>query len=75
MAMTTSFYMLYNSLFIESCDAIWYAQIRVLLNKLQIQQIQSGSHVEACQNTSTIALQVVKGDEKGTGCLGYNWRT
>jgi hypothetical protein len=29
--------------------------------------------VEAGSNTSTVALRVVGGDEKGTQCLGYNW--
>jgi hypothetical protein len=24
---------------------------------------------------STIALHIIKGDEKGTRCLGYNWAT
>jgi hypothetical protein len=31
--------------------------------------------LEAGSNTSTIALQVVGGNEKGTQCLGYNWGT
>jgi hypothetical protein len=30
----------------------------------------SGSRVEAWSNTSTVALRVVGGDEKGTQCLG-----
>jgi hypothetical protein len=25
--------------------------------------------------TSTVALRIVKGDGKGTQCLGYNWAT
>jgi hypothetical protein len=33
------------------------------------------SRVEAGPNTSTVALRVVGGDEKGTQCLGYNWST
>jgi hypothetical protein len=28
------------------------------------------SHVEAGSNTSTVALRVAEGDEKGTQCLG-----
>jgi hypothetical protein len=28
--------------------------------------------MEAGLNTSTVALRVVGGDEKGTQCLGYN---
>jgi hypothetical protein len=31
-----------------------------------------GVYLEAGSNTSTIALQVVGGNEKGTQCLGYN---
>jgi hypothetical protein len=31
--------------------------------------------VEAGSNTSTVALRVVGGDEKGTQCRGYNWDT
>jgi hypothetical protein len=31
--------------------------------------------VEASSNTSTVQLCVVRGDEKGTRCLGYNWAT
>jgi hypothetical protein len=29
--------------------------------------------LEAGQNTSTVALRAVEGDEKETGCLGYKW--
>jgi hypothetical protein len=32
-------------------------------------------HVEADSSTSTVALRVVGGDEKGTQCLGYNRAT
>jgi hypothetical protein len=35
----------------------------------------NGPPVEAGSNTSTVALRVVGGDEKGTQCLGYNWTT
>jgi hypothetical protein len=31
--------------------------------------------VEANSNTSTVALRVVRGNEKGTQCWGYNWAT
>jgi hypothetical protein len=31
--------------------------------------------VEAGYNTSTVALRVIEGDEKGTRCLGVNWAT
>jgi hypothetical protein len=31
--------------------------------------------VEAGSNTSTVALRVVGGNEKGTQCLGDNWTT
>jgi hypothetical protein len=31
--------------------------------------------VEAGYNTSTVALRVVRGDERGTQCPGYNWDT
>jgi hypothetical protein len=37
--------------------------------------ITSKFRVEAGLNTSTVALRVVGGDEKGTQCLGYNWAT
>jgi hypothetical protein len=30
---------------------------------------------EAVSNTSTVALRVVGGNEKGTQCLGCNWAT
>jgi hypothetical protein len=33
------------------------------------------SGVQAGSNTSTVALRVVGGDEKGTHCVGYNWAT
>jgi hypothetical protein len=35
-------------------------------------------YVHSCEgglNTSTAALRVLEGDEKGTQCLGYNWAT
>jgi hypothetical protein len=31
--------------------------------------------VEVGSNTSTVALRVVGGDEKGTSAWGYNWAT
>jgi hypothetical protein len=31
--------------------------------------------MEAGSNTSTVALRVIGGDEKGTQCLGDNWAT
>jgi hypothetical protein len=33
------------------------------------------ARVEAGSNSSTVALRIVGGDEKGTQCLGYNWAT
>jgi hypothetical protein len=33
------------------------------------------SFVEAGSDTSTVALRIVGGYEKGTQCLGYNWAT
>jgi hypothetical protein len=37
---------------------------------------ENSSRVEAGSNTSTVALRVVGGSEKGTQCLEvYNWAT
>jgi hypothetical protein len=33
------------------------------------------TRVKARYTTSTAALQVVEGEEKGTRCLAYNWAT
>jgi hypothetical protein len=38
-------------------------------SRLAIQGVEAGSH------TTTVALRVVKGDGKGTQCLGYGWDT
>jgi hypothetical protein len=35
--------------------------------------INEWSHVEAGSNTSTVALRVVEGDEKGTRSWGRKW--
>jgi hypothetical protein len=41
----------------------------------ELERSQSFSLVEADSNTSTVALLVVGGEEKGTQCRGYIWAT
>jgi hypothetical protein len=38
-------------------------------------QCRQKAHVEAGTNTSTVALQVVGGNEKGPSAWGYDWAT
>jgi hypothetical protein len=37
---------------------------------MKVRLLDENSHVEAGSNTSTVALRVVGGDEKGIQCLG-----
>jgi hypothetical protein len=51
--------------------ACWHVSLSVLcLESHGLMKPATVSHVEAGWNTSTIALRVVEGDEKGTHCLG-----
>jgi hypothetical protein len=51
-----------------------YLRIIVHSNKMDQRDAEFPLRVEACSNTSTVAVRVVRGDEKGTSG-GCNWAT
>jgi hypothetical protein len=52
-----------------------YVEANSPLERDNLSHWSSDARVEAGWNTSSVALGIVGGDEKGTQCLGYNWAT